>query len=178
GKSAFMVAARRTYIDALVKPFLTEEQKANGYYFYDFNAKAHIHLNEKNKLSFSGYYGRDIFNFRSPTNQLVKFQVGWGNAAASLKWFHSFNKNFYSNTIFIYNRYDLNNQFEFGENGFKLSSGLEDLNVKQDFYFTPNKNHSIKFGGQYIYHTFTPGIATGQVGTITIDESINKQYAH
>lgn len=178
GKSAFMVAARRTYIDALVKPFLTEEQKANGYYFYDFNAKAHIHLNDKNKLSFSGYYGRDIFNFRSPTNQLVKFQVGWGNAAASLKWFHSFNKNFYSNTIFIYNRYDLNNQFEFGENGFKLSSGLEDLNVKQDFYFTPNKNHSIKFGGQYIYHTFTPGIATGQVGTITIDESINKQYAH
>lgn len=178
GKSAFMVAARRTYIDALVKPFLTEEQKANGYYFYDFNAKAHIHLNEKNKLSFSGYYGRDIFNFRSPTNQLVKFQVGWGNAAASLKWLHSFNKNFYSNTIFIYNRYDLNNKFEFGDNGFKLSSGLEDLNVKQDFYFTPNKNHSIKFGGQYIYHTFTPGIATGQVGTITIDESINKQYAH
>lgn len=178
GKSAFMVAARRTYIDALAKPFLNEEQRSNGYYFYDFNAKAHINLNEKNKLSFSGYFGRDIFNFRSPTNQLVKFQVGWGNAAASLKWFHSFNKNFYSNTFLIYNRYDLNNQFEFGDNGFKLSSGLEDLNVKQDFYFTPNKNHNIKFGGQYIYHTFKPGIATGQVGTITINESINKQYAH
>ncbi len=178
GKSAFMVAARRTYIDALAKPFLNEEQRSNGYYFYDFNAKAHINLNEKNKLSFSGYFGRDIFNFRSPTNQLVKFQVGWGNSAASLKWFHSFNKNFYSNTFLIYNRYDLNNQFEFGDNGFKLSSGLEDLNVKQDFYFTPNKNHNIKFGGQYIYHTFKPGIATGQVGTITINESINKQYAH
>lgn len=178
GKSAFMVAARRTYIDALAKPFLNEEQRSNGYYFYDFNAKAHINLNEKNKLSFSGYFGRDIFNFRSPTNQLVKFQVGWGNAAASLKWFHSFNKNFYSNTFLIYNRYDLNNQFEFGDNGFKLSSGLEDLNVKQDFYLTPNKNHNIKFGGQYIYHTFKPGIATGQVGTITINESINKQYAH
>lgn len=178
GKSAFMVAARRTYIDALAKPFLNEEQRSNGYYFYDFNAKAHINLNEKNKLSFSGYFGRDIFNFRSPTNQLVKFQVGWGNSAASLKWFHSFNKNFYSNTFLIYNRYDLNNQFEFGDNGFKLSSGLEDLNVKQDFYLTPNKNHNIKFGGQYIYHTFKPGIATGQVGTITINESINKQYAH
>jgi hypothetical protein len=178
GKSAFMVAARRTYIDAVVKPFLTEEQKSNGYYFYDFNAKAHFHLNEKNKLTFSGYYGRDIFNFKSPTNQLVKFQIGWGNAAASLKWFHSFNKTFYSNTIFIYNRYDLNNKFEFGENGFQLSSGVEDLNIKQDFYFTPNKKHNIKFGGQYIYHTFKPGIATGQVGTITINETINKQYAH
>ncbi|MBW7845843.1 MAG: carboxypeptidase-like regulatory domain-containing protein, partial [Bacteroidia bacterium] len=38
-KSAFMIAARRTYIDALVKPFLKKEQQANGYYFYDFNAK-------------------------------------------------------------------------------------------------------------------------------------------
>lgn len=178
GKSAFMVAGRRTYIDALVKPFLTEEQSANGYYFYDFNAKAHFNINDKNKLVFSGYYGRDIFNFKSPTNQLVKFQVGWGNAAASLRWFHSFHKKLYSNTILIYNRYDLNNQFDFGDNGFKLSSGLEDWNVKQDFYYTPNKNHTIKFGGQYIYHTFTPGIATGQVGTITIDQRINKQYAH
>lgn len=178
GKSAFMVAGRRTYIDALVKPFLTEEQSANGYYFYDFNAKAHFNINDKNKLVFSGYYGRDIFNFKSPTNQLVKFQVGWGNAAASLRWFHSFHKKLYSNTILIYNRYDLNNQFDFGDNGFKLSSGLEDWNVKQDFYYTPDKNHTIKFGGQYIYHTFTPGIATGQVGTITIDQRINKQYAH
>ncbi len=178
GKSAFMIAGRRTYIDALVKPFLTEEQSANGYYFYDFNAKAHFNINDKNKLVFSGYYGRDIFNFKSPTNQLVKFQVGWGNAAASLRWFHSFHKKLYSNTILIYNRYDLNNQFDFGDNGFKLSSGLEDWNVKQDFYYTPDKNHTIKFGGQYIYHTFTPGIATGQVGTITIDQRINKQYAH
>lgn len=178
GKSAFMVAGRRTYIDALVKPFLTEEQSANGYYFYDFNAKAHFNLNDKNKLVFSGYFGRDIFSFKSPTNQLVKFQVAWGNAAASLKWFHSYHKKLYSNTIIIYNRYDLNNQFDFGENGFKLSSGLEDWNVKQDFYYTPNKNHTIKFGGQYIYHTFTPGIATGQVGTIKLDQRINKQYAH
>ncbi|TAE85403.1 MAG: TonB-dependent receptor [Bacteroidetes bacterium] len=178
GKSAFMVAGRRTYIDALVKPFLTTEQKANGYYFYDFNAKAHFNIDEKNKIIFSGYFGRDIFTFKSPVNKLVKFQVGWGNAAASLRWYHSFNKKLYSNTVAIYNRYDLNNKFEFGENGFQLSSGLQDWNIKHDFYYTPSSKHQIKTGVQYIYHTFTPGIATGQVGTISIDERINKQYAH
>lgn len=178
GKSAFMVAGRRTYIDALARPFLTAEQKNNGYYFYDFNAKAHIHLNEKNKLIFSSYYGRDIFNFRSPTNKEVRFQVSWGNAAASLRWYHSFSPKLYSNTVAIYNSYSLDNKFEFGENGFNLSSGLQDWNLKQDFYYTPNKTHTIKFGAHYTYHTFTPGIATGQVGTITIDEAINKQYAH
>ncbi len=178
GKSGFMVAGRRTYIDALVKPFLTTEQKANGYYFYDFNAKAHFVINDKNKLIFSGYFGRDIFTFKSPVNKLVKFQVGWGNAAASLRWYHSYNKRLYSNTVAIYNRYDLNNKFEFGDNGFQLSSGLRDWNLKHDFYYTPNARHQIKTGFQYIYHTFTPGIATGQIGTISIDEKVNKQYAH
>lgn len=177
-KSAFMIAGRRTYIDALVQPFLPKEQQGNGYYFYDFNAKAHWNFNENNKLVFSGYFGRDIFGFQSPTNQLVKFNVGWGNAMASLKWYHRFNQNFYVNTIAVYNRFDLNNTFEFGNNGFELSSGLNDWNIKQDYYFNPNKKHSIKFGWQYIWHTFTPGIATGQVGTITINEKINNQFAH
>lgn len=178
GKSGFMIAARRTYIDALVKPFLTTEQKANGYYFYDANAKAHWNINPKNKLVLSGYYGRDIFSFKSPSNNQVRFNVAWGNAAVSFKWFHQYQPRLYQNTFVIYNRYDLNNSFEFGTNGFKLSSGLQDINVKTDFYFTGWNKHVLKFGANYTYHVFTPGIATGQVGTITINETINKQYAH
>lgn len=178
GKSAFMIAARRTYIDALVKPFLTTEQKANGYYFYDANFKIHTHLNEKNKLILSAYYGRDIFTFKSPANSLVKFNIGWGNAAISLKWYHSFSSKLYCNTSVIYNSYNLKNTFEFGDNGFQLSSGLSDWNIKHDYYYTPNNKHKIKFGAHYTFHTFTPGIATGQVGTIKIDETINKQLAH
>ncbi len=177
-KSGFMVAARRTYIDALVQPFLPNEQKSNGYYFYDFNAKLHVYLGTRDKLFFSGYFGRDIFNFRSPTNKEVTFSTGWGNTAATLRWYHSFNKKFYSNTAMIYNRYDLYNDFSFGTNGFKLQSGLEDWTLKQEYSYLPNNRHSIKFGWQYINHTFTPGIATGQVGTIKVDEEINKQYAH
>ena len=46
-------------------------------------------------MVFSGFNGRDIFNFKRTTNQLVKFQVGWGNAAASLRWFHSYHKKLY-----------------------------------------------------------------------------------
>lgn len=177
-KSGFMVAGRRTYIDALVKPFLPAEQRSNGYYFYDFNVKAHVYLGSKDKLFFSGYFGRDIFSFKSPRNQEVKFQVGWGNAAATLRWNHVFNSKLYANTFLIYNRFDLNNQFSFGQNGFELSSGLEDWTLKQDYAFQVNPKHQMRFGWQYIYHTFKPGIASGQVGTIKIDEEINRQYAH
>jgi hypothetical protein len=177
GKSGFMIAGRRTYIDAIARPFLTTEQRANGYYFYDFNAKFHYQFSDKDKIVISAYYGRDIFSFRSPTNNLVRFNVGWGNAAVSAKWFHQYNKKLFSNTVAVYNRYDLNNKFEFGSNGFVLSSGLQDWNLKHDFIYLSG-NHNMKFGASYIWHTFTPGIATGQVGTIVINEAINKQYAH
>ncbi|MFA6259865.1 MAG: TonB-dependent receptor [Bacteroidia bacterium] len=176
-KSGIMVAARRTYIDQLVKPFLTEEQRANGYYFYDLNLKFHYYITTKDKIFFSAYFGRDIFNFKSPTNAEVTFKTGWGNAASTLRWFHSFNPKFYTNTALIYNRYDLNNEFSFGTNGFKLSSGLEDWTLKQDYTLLAGK-HAVKTGWQYIYHTFKPGIASGQVGTISINEEINRQYAH
>lgn len=176
-KSGIMVAARRTYIDQLVKPFLTDEQKANGYYFYDLNLKFHYYITTKDKIFFSAYFGRDIFNFKSPTNAEVTFKTGWGNTASTLRWYHSFNSNFFSNTALIYNRYDLNNEFSFGTNGFKLSSGLEDWTLKQDYTLLAGK-HAVKTGWQYIYHTFKPGIASGQVGTISINEEINRQYAH
>ncbi|MCU0441573.1 MAG: TonB-dependent receptor [Bacteroidia bacterium] len=177
-QSGFMLSARRTYIDALVRPFLPTEQRSNGYYFYDFNAKAHWYLNQRNKLYLSAYHGRDVFNFRSPVNSLVRFETNWGNSAVTLRWYHGFGKKLYVNTALIYNRYDLGNRFEFGENGFNLTSGLQDWTLKQDYNWLPHAKHKVKFGWQYIYHRFTPGIATGQVGTITVNEKLNNQFAH
>lgn len=178
GKSGFMIAGRRTYIDALAAPFLSSDLKGNGYYFYDINLKFHYNIGTKDRLVFSGYFGRDIFSFKSPNNQQVRFGAGWGNAFANLRWNHTFNKKLYVNTMLIYNRYDLSSEFDFSGNGFTISSGLHDWTFKHEYYYTPSSKHTIKFGGQYIYHTFVPGIATGQIDTIKIDQKINKQYAH
>jgi hypothetical protein len=177
-KSGFMIAARRTYIDALAKPFLTREQRANGYYFYDVNVKFHYYLSNKDKIYFSGYFGKDIFTFQSPLNKEIRFETDWGNTAATLRWNHAFHSKFYCNTFLIYNRFDLRSQFSFGNDGFKLRSGLSDWTLKQDYVYTPNTKHTLKSGWQYIYHAFVPGIAKGQIGTIAVDETITKQYAH
>jgi hypothetical protein len=177
-KSGFMIAARRTYIDALVRPLLPCEQRSNGYYFYDFNVKFHFYLTPKDKLYFSGYLGKDVFHFKSPVNNDVKFATDWGNSIATLRWNHTFRSNFFVNTALIYNRFDLGSTFSFGNDGFNLHSGLQDWNLKQDYVYAYEHKHTIKFGWQYTYHAFTPGIAKGQVGTIAVDETITKQYAH
>ena len=66
-KSSFMVSARRTYIDALITPFIKgTDFEGNAYYFYDVNAKANYRFSDKDRLFLSGYFGRDVFNYRSP----------------------------------------------------------------------------------------------------------------
>jgi hypothetical protein len=178
GKSSFLIAARRTYIDVLAQPFLPKSAQGNAYYFYDINLKLNWQLGPKDKLYFSGYFGRDILDFISPTNKNVNFDFGWGNSTATLRWNHIFKPKLFSNTSLIYNRYDLFNDFKFGANGFSVRSGLNDWNLKSDFTWFAAEKHLLKFGFNYIFHTFTPGIATGAVGTIKIDEEISKQYAH
>ena len=64
-KASFIVSARRTYIDALVKPFIkkTNAFSGSGYYFYDLNAKINYKFSEKDRIYLSGYFGKDKFDF-------------------------------------------------------------------------------------------------------------------
>lgn len=178
GKSSFLVAARRTYIDVLAKPFLPAEIKGNSYYFYDMNLKLNFILGEKDRLFISGYFGRDILDYKSRLNRAVQFNFGWGNSTATARWNHVFNSKLFSNTSIIFNRYELFNDFQFGAGGFMVRSSLRDWNLKSDFTWFPKDNHEVKFGVNYTYHTFQPGILTGNIGSIQIGETINKQYAH
>ncbi len=178
GSSSFLVSGRRTYIDILAKPFVPASLQGNSYYFYDLNVKTNWVLNDKNRLYFSGYFGRDILNFQSPRNKDVFFNFGWGNSTATLRWNHLFNKHLFLNTSFIYNRYDLFNNFTFGNNGFNVKSGVEDINLKMDFNWFGLNNHSIKFGYNYTFHQFQPGILSGSIGTTNLNQAVNSQYAH
>jgi len=178
GRSSFLVAVRRTYVDVLARPFLADDLKGNSYYFYDVNLKMNFNLGQKDKLFFSGYFGRDILNYTSPTNRAINFNLGWGNSTATLRWNHVFNPRLYCNTSAIYNRYDLFNDFNFGATGFNVRSGIQDWNFKNDYTWFINDKHQAKFGLNYTFHTFTPGILTGQAGSIILDQEISKQYAH
>ena len=42
-------------------------------------------------------------------------------------------------------------------------SGIEDFSGKVDFDWSPNPNHDIKFGANYTFHTFRPGVMIAQM---------------
>ncbi|MFN5375178.1 MAG: TonB-dependent receptor [Chitinophagaceae bacterium] len=169
-KASFMVSGRRTYIDALVKPFIKKGSQfyGSGYYFYDLNAKFNYKFSNKDRLYISGYFGRDVFDFVNNQRQF-DVNIPWGNATMTARWNHVFNKKLFMNTTFVYNDYDfalgaLQNNFNFS-----LKSGIRDLSYKTDLdhYLTPE--HKLKYGLQYTYHRFSPSIISGQQDSVVFN---------
>lgn len=159
-KASFLVSARRTYFDALTKPFMPKEGKA-GYYFYDLNAKVNYEINNKNRLYASGYFGRDKFGFSSEYETTKdEGNINWGNATATFRWNHLYNNRTFSNTSAIFSDYQfgigLKTQYSGSKYELLYTSGIRDYSLKHDIDFRPNANHSIRVGGQVIYHQFTP----------------------
>lgn len=179
--ASFMVSARRTFIDLFFgEPFVSKESDISGnkYFFYDLNAKVNYRLTNKDRLFLSGYFGRDVFNFKSADSDFF-VRVPWGNATATARWNHLFTDRLFLNSSLIYTNYNF--EFEGGQNdfSFKLFSGITDYNLKEDFTWLPNVKHTVKFGGQYIFHVFVPSNATARAGEVSFDVGkILRQYAH
>jgi hypothetical protein len=178
-KASFIISARRTYIDALVKPFVKSSSQfyGSGYYFYDLNTKVNYTFSEKDRLYLSGYFGRDVFDFKN-SRRSFSANIPWGNSTATLRWNHVFNRKLFANTSLVYNDYKF--AFNAGQNGlnFGLASGIKDLTTKIDFDFYPAPQHKIKFGGLYTYHTFTPNVLSGrQDSTVFKPNNDGTKYA-
>lgn len=157
GKSSFLITGRRTYADIFLK--LTDQFKDNNLSFYDLNAKFNYHLSDKDRLFVSGYFGRDRLGLNN------RFGIDWGNTTATLRWNHLFNSKLFSNTSFIYSKYDYNIDIQNNVNPFSILSRIRDWNVKQEFQYFSNAKNEWKFGYNIIYHAITPGQITNEEST-------------
>lgn len=178
-KASFIVSARRTYVDMLVKPFIKKSSNyhGSGYYFYDLNAKVNYKFSDKDRVYLSGYFGRDVFDFKS-RQRSFSANIPWGNSTATLRWNHVFNRKLFANTTVVYNDYN----FAFGATQqdftLNLASGIRDLTGKIDIDFYPSPAHKMKFGAIYTRHRFTPNILTGNQGDTELEpNNESKKYA-
>ena len=179
-KASFIISARRTYVDALVKPFIkkTNSFSGSGYYFYDLNAKINYKFSERDRIYLSGYFGKDKFDFVNG-KQSLNVHIPWGNSTGTFRWNHVFTNRLFSNTTLVYNDYNFN--FGANQNNFEinLKSGIKDWNIKQDFDLYPFTNHKVKFGALYTYHTFTPSVLTGKQDSVEfMPNNAQQKYSH
>jgi hypothetical protein len=179
-KASYIVSARRTYIDMLIRPFVNKSSTfaGSGYYFYDLNAKVNYRFNDKDRLFLSGYFGRDVFTFRNKERSFST-RIPWGNSTATMRWNHVFNSQLFANTSLIWNDYQF--QFEGGQDNFQINylSSIRDISLKSDFDYYPAPKHHIKFGINLTRHRFNPQSTSGKSQGIVFQPlKVNLKYAN
>ena len=154
-KGSFIVSGRRSYADLFLKLSKDTSINQTQLFFYDLNAKANYRLGDKDRIFLSGYFGRDVLGINDA------FGFNWGNATGTIRWNHLFSNKLFSNTSIAYSDFDYGFNVGSGEDGFGISSSINDINFKQDFDYFLNSNNKMKFGVNAIYHTFKPGELSG-----------------
>jgi len=175
-KGSFMISARRTYIDIIMKAAIPDSSPFAGssYYFYDFNLKANYKLGDKDKLFLSGYYGKDEFSFGNKQDDF-KVDMPWGNGVGSIRWNHLFSSKVFMNVTGTYSNYLFKFKSQQDQFRFELKSGIEDWGGKVDFTYFPNTRHKIKWGADYIFHTFTPIGVSAESDDVVFDTGLAQQ---
>ncbi|MGV8134895.1 MAG: carboxypeptidase-like regulatory domain-containing protein [Mangrovibacterium sp.] len=150
-KSSFILSGRRSYFDLFTALSSDEDIKDTKLYFYDLNGKVNFTLGENDRLYFSGYSGRDVYD-----NDFAG--MNFGNRTVTTRWNHLFSHKVFSNLSLIYSKYDYKLDFSSTEsNDYKWKYDMDDAGLKYDLGFLLSSRFELKTGFQWAFHTMHPG---------------------
>jgi len=188
GRGSYLVALRRSYIDAFTRPIsriVTGGRSGFGYTFYDLNGKINYDVTEKDKVYASVYTGHDrgVVSTRDTANVSNNY-FQWGNVLATARWNRVISDRLFSNLTLGYTNYKFSIGFDHQdieaerESSYSYLSGIRDWQLKYDLEYFHNRQHSFRTGVQFIEHQFSPGVnalssAVEQVRTDTTFGSFN-----
>jgi hypothetical protein len=171
-KASFLLAGRRSYIDVLSRPFLSDDLGDTKLNFYDLTIKTNWKANEKNQFFLSGYLGRDVFQFGPQAG------FNWGNGTTTFRWNHLFNERLFSNFTLYYSNYDYELAFgDEAENKFDWNARIKNIGFKPELSYFINPNNVVRFGGQSILYEFQPANAVSINEGDVIDFGLDIQEA-
>ncbi len=168
-----------------------------GYYFYDLNAKVTHRFSDRSRLYGTFYMGDDKVYLRTKIgesgddsfSEWLKLGYNWGNLATAVRWNYELTPKLFMNLSGSYTRYrndlDLGSEMElhYGyhnsltetqEIDMSYNSGIHDLTARADFDYTPTPEHSIKFGGVFTHHIFTPEVMGAKVAYSDADTAVSQ----
>jgi outer membrane receptor for ferrienterochelin and colicin len=176
--TSYMISGRRSYFDLFTRAYSASQNiGTGGYWFGDLNAKINHIFSPKDRLYLSFYMGQDEFFIKSETSDYgneenIDLSIRWGNITSALRWNHIFSSKLFSNTTVTYSRFrfldEINVEYKESFDNFYYSheqeyfSGVYDWAVKLDMDYYPNTAHQIKYGAEYTYHSYEPGVNTSK----------------
>ena len=172
-ESSFIISARRTYLDLLVRPlnWIGGTDFLIGYHFGDINAKANMILSSRDHAFISVYASQDSYYLRDgPKEEQVRNGVGWGNLVGTLRWNRVLMRKMFLNFALLHSRYRYSaldrytvsavnsgsRTNELYETRFR--SGVSDWTAKADLEYSPSMRHGLRFGSSLSRKRYTPGV--------------------
>lgn len=164
-KTTFLVSARRSYLDLLITPFISESSKSS-YVLQDFNTKISHKIGKRDKIIISGYFGFDRLKATSKDNSdLSRTNLRWGNMTVTSRWNHVLSKKLFLNTTFLYTGFNFKLENEVVSDNIQSrndvtsnASAIRDFSVKSDLDIFATNQHTLKTGFLITNHFYRPRI--------------------
>jgi hypothetical protein len=150
-KASFVLAARTTYSNWVLKLLDDPEIRNSTASFYDLNASTSYDINKNNKIELSSYFSQDAFRLNSDT------LYSYNNNIVSARWRHSFTSRHYA-VMTLFNShfgYEMSGEKPATE-AFVLSHRINSSGLKADFNLYTG-SHEIRYGFEMTQHTVLPG---------------------
>ncbi|OYQ47172.1 hypothetical protein CHU92_01155 [Flavobacterium cyanobacteriorum] len=168
-RGSYMVAARRSYIDAFT--FIDDEFKDTRLYFYDLNLKTNYELNAKNNLYLSGYFGRDRFKLPGLIG------TTWGNATGTLRWTSILSDKLFLQTSAVYSNYDYELDNLRSGSEYTWKSRISNFNIKPRLTWYYNNDVTARAGLDILYYVFSPGEISPLNNSSVNSQTFSKKYS-
>ena len=185
-KGAWMISARRTYLDQLVERFSSLEFP---YHFYDYQIKTNLEIGPNHRLTYSRFYGRDVLDFSYSERNTIQNRVErsvstldwpWGNRTNGLTWRWIIAPTLIAKTFLSTSDYRFEFDFENETTEqltspgstvinrekvyFEVKDNIDDRSVDSELLWKINEEHDLTTGIQHKEVSFdldlTFGIAT------------------
>ena len=154
-KSSFMVAARRTWLDALIGLVQAGNQTKRAFNFHDVSAKYQNKLNDRHAIFFSAYGSNDRFfdKFTGDGGEKSKYSFNWGNFTSLFRWNAQLRPNAFLNTSVYYSRYNSKQVDEYNsdrnDQARRVNSSISEWNAGPTVDYYPHRRHDLKTGGNF-----------------------------
>lgn len=171
-KMSFLVGARSTYSDWLLRELRDEALRRSNAGFYDANFRWDYDYNTRNHLTASAYVSNDDFRFNNDTTYQYE------NRTASVSWKHIVSRQLFTQFSAGYSgyRYSITSDQD-PLNAFRLNYAIDQFQAKADANFNVSSRHVITAGAQMIQYQLSPGarVPLGTNSTIQTEQLQNEQ---
>ncbi len=189
-KTTYLVGLRRSWFDVLSIPLVAiansqnEDEKLRfNYYFMDFNARVTHCFSPKTTAFINVYFGDDKLKTGTKDKGIDKtddwgsfeddrYDMHWGNLLVQTGLNQRFNSGMSAEFTAAYTRFfssmkhdyryidRMQNQITESKSVMNTDNNINDWIFRGDFDWHPNDNNRVRFGANYVRHSFLPARTT------------------